>query len=73
MAKITQRRAGWHSLGVSLALAARNDMAHASDTIADTDAISYLRSIQAVVEAIDPKSAAGIKALLDDATGLVAI
>jgi hypothetical protein len=38
---------------VSLALAARNDMAHASGTIADTDAISYLRSIQAVVEAIE--------------------
>ena len=50
---------------VSLALAARNEMAHASDTIADTDAISYLRSIQAVVEAIDPKSAAGVKALLE--------
>jgi RNA:NAD 2'-phosphotransferase (TPT1/KptA family) len=57
---------------VSLALAARNDMAHASGTIADTDAISYLRSIQAVVEAIDPKSAAGIKALLDDQTKAMA-
>ena len=57
---------------VSLALSARNDMAHASDTIADTDAISYLRSIQAVVEAIDPKSAAGIKALLDDQTKAMA-
>ena len=57
---------------VSLALAARNDMAHASGTISDTDAISYLRSIQAVVEAIEPKSAAGIKALLDDQTKAMA-
>src|ERR1700722_15751363 len=56
---------------VSLALAARNDMAHASGTIADTDAISYLRSIQAVVEAIEPKSAAGIT-LLDDQTKAMA-
>jgi hypothetical protein len=37
-----------------------------------TDAISYLRSIQAVVEAIEPKSAAGIKALLDDQTKAMA-
>jgi hypothetical protein len=57
---------------VSLALSARNDMAHASNTIADTDAISYLRSIQAVVEAIDPKAAAGIKALLNDQTKAMA-
>ena len=57
---------------VSLALAARNDMAHASGTIADTDAISYLRSIQAVIEAIDAKSAVGIKALLDDQTKAMA-
>ncbi|WP_407194615.1 DUF499 domain-containing protein [Bradyrhizobium sp. STM 3566] len=57
---------------VSLALAARNDMAHASGTISDTDAISYLRSIQAVVEAIEPKSAVGIKALLDDQTKAMA-
>lgn len=57
---------------VSLALAARNDMAHASGTISDTDAISYLRSIQAVVEAIEPKSAAGIKVLLDDQTKAMA-
>lgn len=57
---------------VSLALAARNDTAHAGSTIADTDAISYLRSIQAVVEAIEPKSAAGIKALLDDQTKAMA-
>src|SRR5467141_2692037 len=53
---------------VSLALAALNDMPHDSGTISDTDAISYLRSIQAVVEAIEPKSAACIKALLDDQT-----
>lgn len=57
---------------VSLALAARNDMAHASGTILDTDAISYLRSIQAVVEAVEPKAAAGIKALLDDQTKAMA-
>src|SRR5258707_1693327 len=57
---------------VSLALAARNDMAHASGTIADTDAISYLRSIQTVVEAIEPKTATGLKALLDDQTKAMA-
>src|SRR5271169_6665620 len=57
---------------VSLALAARNDMAHAGGTIGDTDTISYLRSIQAVVEAIDPKSVAGIKALIDDQTKAMA-
>jgi uncharacterized protein len=57
---------------ISLALSARNEMAHASGTIADTDAISYLRSIQAVVEAIEPKAAAGIKALLDDQTKAMA-
>src|SRR5258705_2141543 len=51
---------------VSLALSARNDVAHAGDTIADTDAIAYLKSIQSVVDAIDPQFSAGIKALIDD-------
>jgi hypothetical protein len=57
---------------VSLALAARNDAAHAGDIIGDTDAISYLRSMQAVAEAIEPKSAAGFKALIDDQTKAMA-
>jgi predicted AAA+ superfamily ATPase len=53
---------------VSLALAARNDAAHAGDTISDPDAISYLTSIKAVAEAIDPKSSASFKTLIDDQT-----
>src|SRR5262245_46689487 len=57
---------------VSLALAARNDAAHAGETIGDADAISYLRSIQAVAEAIEPKSGAGFKALIDDQTKAMA-
>jgi predicted AAA+ superfamily ATPase len=57
---------------VSLALAARNDAAHAGDTIGDADAISYLRSMQAVAEAIEPKSGAGFKALIDDQTKAMA-
>jgi predicted AAA+ superfamily ATPase len=58
---------------VSLALAARNDAAHAGDIIGDADAISYLRSMQAVAEAIEPKSGAGFKALLDDQTKAIAV
>jgi predicted AAA+ superfamily ATPase len=57
---------------VSLALAARNDTAHAGGTIGDADAISYLTSIKAVAEAIDPKSAATFKALIDDQTKAMA-
>ena len=57
---------------VSLALAARNDAAHAGETIADADAVSYLRSIQAVAEAVDAKSSAGFKALFDDQTKAMA-
>jgi hypothetical protein len=57
---------------VSLALSARNDVAHAGGTIADADAISYMRSMQAVAEAIDPKSGAGFKALIDDQTKAMA-
>ncbi len=57
---------------VSLALAARNEVAHASGTISDPDAISYLTSIRAVAEAIDPKSAASFKALIDDQTKAMA-
>ena len=37
---------------VSLALSARNEMAHAIGTIAETNAIFVLRSIQAVAEAM---------------------
>jgi len=57
---------------VSFALAARNDVSHASGTISDPDAISYLTSIKAVAEAIDPKSSAGFKALIDDQTKAIA-
>lgn len=57
---------------VSLALSARNDVAHAGGTIADADTIAYLRSIQAVAEAVDPKSSAGFKALIDDQTKAMA-
>ena len=57
---------------VSLALSARNEMAHAAGVIADTDAISYLRSIQAVAEAVDPKTSLGFKALIEDQTKAMA-
>uniref|UniRef100_UPI003F9C3435 Swt1 family HEPN domain-containing protein n=1 Tax=Rhodoblastus sp. TaxID=1962975 RepID=UPI003F9C3435 len=57
---------------VSFALAARNDVAHAGGAIGHADAISYLTSIRAISEAIDPKSAAGFKTLLDDQTKAMA-
>ena len=42
---------------VSLALAARNDVAHASGIISDTDAIAYLKAFQSVAEAIGAREA----------------
>jgi hypothetical protein len=51
---------------VSLAFAARNDANHASGALSNMDAVAYLRGILGVVEAVDAKSAAGIKALMDD-------
>jgi hypothetical protein len=57
---------------VSFALDARNAVSHAGETIGDADAVAYLRSIQAVAEAIDAKSATSFKALIDDQTKAMA-
>jgi hypothetical protein len=57
---------------VSFALDGRNASAHAGETIADRDAIGYLLSIQAVAEAIDAKSGASFKPLIDDQTKAMA-
>lgn len=57
---------------VSLSLAGRNDAAHPDGTITDADTISYLRSIQAVAEAIDSQSAAGFKSIIDEHTKAMA-